>query len=137
VGHANEKAVKEVGQRLHTAAREFFGSCFQSYISEVLKSDLKLDLNSAALVADDLNATLEAMSPERGANLGRLTSGVAKNSVHLASATLAVISAGLTRQQGQAAAEYAARLISTWGNLNSFERMKAHEWVTSFCWSDA
>jgi hypothetical protein len=67
------------------------------------------------------------MSPERLNRSGKLGAALLNNAQRLAVATISILSARLSRDQAQAASQYAVSLIAKAGNLNPFERQKANE----------
>lgn len=135
--HANAKAAGgQTEVMLHDITREFFDSCCQSYIDQVSKSSLKLDVDSEK-IRQSIAPTLEAMSPQRLESSVNISAGLAANAAKLAGDTLLILSEGLAQKQGEAATKYAVSLVANRRDLNPFERAKATEWITCVSWARA
>jgi hypothetical protein len=118
---------------LLSTARTFFDSFCQSYIGNICGSKLKLDPESA-IIRDNMTQTLEEMSPDRLASTGQLSATLMSNATKLAGATLAMLNAGLTEQQGRAAAKHADSLVASEPTLSPLQRQLVRSWLTNFSW---
>jgi hypothetical protein len=127
------KDASEQQNMLHHIAREFFDSFCRSYIEEICKSSLKLEIEPPTLQGE-ITPTLEAMSQERLKSSSKIVSGLQSNAARLAGHTIILISAGLTSEQGKEATKYALSLVAKHHGLNSFERSTATEWIAQVSW---
>lgn len=119
-----------------STATDFFHSVCQGYVENVCGSPLRLHIDSSEITAM-IHPTMESMPSERVQRLGHLVGALSSNACELATATVQLLSAGLTNEQGRAAKQHALSLVQKDTKLNPFERQKASEWLTALSWERA
>jgi hypothetical protein len=117
----------------HSISREFLDTLCQDYVSQVVGSSLKLDVNST-VIQENVSTTIEAMPPQLRTDAGTIIAELGGNSNALASATLAILRSGFTRDQNKSAQKLAASIVASEKSLNALEREKTQGWLTGF-WS--
>jgi hypothetical protein len=117
----------------HSISREFFDTLCQDYVTQMVGSSLKLDVNST-VIQENVSTTIEAMHPQLRTDAGTIIAHLGGNANALASATLAILRSGLTRDQNKSAQKLAASIVASDKSLNAFEREKTQGWLTGF-WS--
>ena len=121
---------------LHDVTLNFLHSFFQGYISVFCQSSLKLDPESQ-LIRARITPTMEAMSPERLQQTGKIAAAVLSNSTKLAGSTIDILSDSLSQKQGQAATKYALSLVANDSTLKPFQQEEVQGWITGVSWVTA
>lgn len=122
----------QAGAVLGEVACDFYDSCCQSFVTQLLGSNLILKLDSQVIL-DNVDL-IEEMSPIRLKVASRAFMDLSSNALILASATIESLSAGLSSTEADEAKMYAATYLARRSELNTIERSKAEEWVTDFRW---
>jgi hypothetical protein len=117
----------------HSISREFFDTLCQDYVTQVVGSSLKLNVNST-VIQENISTTIEEMAPQLRTDAGTIIAELGGNANALASATLAILRSGFTRDQNKSAQKLAASIVASDKSLNAFEKEKAQGWLTGF-WS--
>jgi hypothetical protein len=78
-----------------------------------------------------ITPTLEAMSPERLTQAGKISAALLSNATNLAASTIAILFDGLTEEQGHAATKYAVSLVANESTLKPFQREEVKGWITA------
>lgn len=124
-------------EALPRLTRVSFDSFCQSFVENVLKSDVKLNLESQEIRAL-VGQTFDAMGQERAQQLGQLIASVASNATQLASATM-LLQGRLKKEEVSAALKHAVARVRQRSELNQFEKAMAEEWLTASAssWSNS
>lgn len=130
---AENSARSEMETVIDSTATDFFHSVCQGYVENVCGSPLRLDIDSSEITAM-IHPTMESIPSERLQRLGHLVGALSSNACELAVATINLLSAGFTNEQGRAARQHALSLVQKNTKLSPFERQKASEWLTAFSW---
>lgn len=125
-----ENAPDEIGDSLRSVTQKFFQSFCQGYITVICASKLQLDPESS-IIRDNMTPMLDGMPPERLARTGKISGALVSNATSLAGATIAVLSAGLTQQQVNAAAQFANSLVAKELTLSRSQQEEVREWLTN------
>ncbi len=129
--HRAEQAEIDPSQhvrQLHANSREFFDSFCQSFLRNVLGSDLVLTPDSPKILAL-MTEFLDNIPPDRAREIAEICSALARNASMLSGATLAVLYAGLKTEEATAALKHAEMKLRSRSDLNQFEMAIALEWI--------
>lgn len=128
----NTKAAETV--RLFNEVRsEFFKTHCQDYITQICRSDLKLEAMDQE-IGENFTPILNAMSTDRRNRACHLVLAVATNSAKLAACTILILRSRLDRSEEIVMKRYAATLVTADPSLNTFEKKKALEWIGCTSW---
>lgn len=114
-------------QSFEMLARVSFDAFCQSYLENVLKSDLKLSLDSEH-IRTLAAPTFEAMNAQRVERLRKLTSDIATNASRLAKATL-FMKQCLKKGETSGALKHAVSAVWERSELDQVEKQMAEKWL--------
>lgn len=115
-------------QSFEMLARVSFDAFCQSYLENVLRSDLKLSLDSEQ-IQTLAGPTFEAMNAQRVERLRKLTADIATNSSRLAKATL-FMKQCLKKGETSGALKLALSAVWQRSELNQVEKQMAEKWLS-------
>lgn len=117
-----------LSQSLPIVVRSFFDSFCQTFVKNVLKSDLELRLDKKE-IRELVGPVFDSMARERGETIGKIIIAVASNAAALSGAVMLVSQRALTKKEGHIALKHALSVVRSQSNIRHFEKTMAERWL--------
>jgi hypothetical protein len=114
-------------------AIDFHDSCFQNLLENILKSSLKLSLESED-VCKILYITLNDLTKDRIRQRGPIGIDLGANALRLSCAIVPILSCGLSKREASAVKSYALTQVKARTDLNEYERAATEGWIRILDW---